>query len=54
MHMLSLDGGPVCPTHIGLITSKLKGVDFLMYTDNDENCVRVFPQYHMNFLYTRL
>lgn len=49
--MLSLDGGPVCRVHIGLITSKLKEMDLLMYTGNDENCVRVFPQYLKLFIY---
>ena len=53
-HMLSLDGGPVCHIHIGAITSKLKEMGYFMYTGNDENCAKIFPQYHTNLLYTRL
>lgn len=52
--MLNLDGGPVCHIHIGLVTTKLKEMDFLMYTGNSENYSKTFPQYHSNFLYTRL
>lgn len=48
--MLSLDGGPGCHIHIVLITSKLKETVFLMDTDNDENCVKTFLQYHTNFI----
>jgi len=52
--MLSLGGGPECRIHIRLLTSKLKEMDFLMYTDNDENCGKELLQSHTELLYTRL
>lgn len=48
-HLLSLDGGPVCPTHIGLITSKWEEI-FNVYWQTWKWYKNFFPQYHIYLL----